>query len=134
MGFLWKSHFSASAQQKLMMSLSIKLLSVDLKTLGPILKGLKDVKYYWQNEGIVEKAIFKGIVANYQQGKRLDSCNDAYGIASCVHSLGELSRKQLLNGEPGVTLNKAVLDSFWNGIEQCSKDFMPRSLSNLIWG
>jgi hypothetical protein len=100
--------------------------------LSSILNGLVRMKYEWENDGKMEKAIYEGLIANYHPTKKKDKKYGEIQLANIVYYLGKLSKEREESDK--IVLEKEVLDSIWNGIEKCLNQVNPQDVSKLIYG
>jgi hypothetical protein len=132
MGFQWKDAIDCSLQGKLLNRVVTVLPTCNSVGLSAILNGLAGMKYEWENDGKMEKAICEGIIANYHPTNGRDKKYGERELANIVYYLGKLSRERVESNE--IVLEKEVLDSIWNGIEKCVNQVNSQEVSNLIYG
>jgi hypothetical protein len=131
-GFHWKDDIDCSLQGKLLDRAVAVLPHCNSVSLSSILNGLVGMKYEWKNAGNMEKAICEGITANYHPTKKRDNESGVRQLANIVYYLGKLSKEREESDK--IVLEKEILDSIWNGIEQCLHQANPQEVSNLIYG
>jgi hypothetical protein len=132
MRFHWKADIDSSLQGKLLNRAVVLLPVCNSVGLSSILNGLFRMKYEWKNDGMMEKAICGGIIANYHPTKKKDEKYGERELANIVYYLGKLSKEREESDK--IVLEKEVLHSIWNGIEKCVNQVNPQQASNLIYG
>jgi hypothetical protein len=124
LGLLWNINLSRSLEEAILNQashlLTRKESDIDIMCLSSILEGLMRLEYDWKNDGKLEKAIYHGITKlDHSTIKKRDKASYGKELVECLSSLGEIA-KRIKEEDSAITLPKEVLDSFYEGIHQCS--------------
>jgi hypothetical protein len=133
MDFSWQVDLPDSLKNALISRSSIFLPRADAVSLSGFLNGLRGVQYEWKNAGKIEHAVCAGFFSNFHRQRRTDKTHKGRELTNCIFYLGDLFNRSQKERNVMV-LTKDVIESFWYGIEQFSRDFKPQEITNLLYG